>query len=94
MKPVQIRMARAALGWGAGELGEAIGLSEADVERIEAGTGTDPAALARLRSAFEAKGILFLDADETCGPGVRVVEGRLVCDEGMRPEELNASNDG
>lgn len=93
MKPVQIRMARAALGWGAGELAESLDLHEADVERIEAGTDADPVALARLRALFEANGVLFLDADEAGGPGVRVAAGRTEPDEGLRPEELNASND-
>jgi ribosome-binding protein aMBF1 (putative translation factor) len=94
MKPVQIRMARAALGWEPEELAGRAGLQAAVLERIELGSETDPTAVAKLQAAFEAEGVVFLDADETGGPGVRAADVSLPTCEGIRPEDLNASNDG
>lgn len=94
MKAVQIRMARAALGWGAAELAGRAGLQPGDVNRIEAGGDSDPATLCRLRTTFEAMGLVFLDADDAGKPGIRAADGLRASCEGIRPEDLNASNDG
>tara|TARA_R110002020_G_scaffold36894_39_gene111050 strand:+ start:1180 stop:1464 length:285 start_codon:yes stop_codon:yes gene_type:complete len=94
MKSVQIRMARAALGWGREELAGRAGLQPGDIDRIEAGSEPDPAVFARLRTALEAEGIVFLDADATGKPGIRAAGVAPATCEGIRPEDLNASNDG
>lgn len=94
MKPVQIRMARAALGWAPEELAGRVGLQANEIERLEQGGDGDPAVAERLRTAFEAEGVVFLDADETGGPGVRAQDAPLPSCEGIHPEDLNASNDG
>lgn len=93
MKPVQIRMARAALGWSVEELAERSGLSASDIERSETGTEADPGVMATLRNVLTAEGVMFLDATDTLGPGVRYADGRIVHDTGLRPDQLNASND-
>ncbi|MGX1306037.1 transcriptional regulator with XRE-family HTH domain [Amorphus suaedae] len=94
MKPVQIRMARAALGWAPEELAGRIGLQAGEIERLEQGVDADPDTADRLRMAFEAEGVVFLDADDSGGPGVRAADAPLPACEGIRPEDLNASNDG
>ncbi len=86
MTPVQVRMARAALGITAEALSREAGLSPADVSQLESG-GQDGIASARLRATFEAAGISFLDAD-----GVRYDERRTTA-KTVPLEEMNSYND-
>jgi predicted transcriptional regulator len=69
----QIRMARAAIRMSVRELAEASGVGQSTILRFEGGhgdmlTGT----LARLQKALEKEGVVFLEADEKYGPGVRL----------------------
>ncbi len=72
--PEQCRMARAALRMTVDELAERAGVSHSAISRLENDHPCAPAndALARLRTALEARGVVFLDGDS---PGVRL--GRL-----------------
>ena len=87
---VQVRAARAMLCWEVAELAAASGVAAGDIERLEAGDGApvdaavDQAAIVR---ALERGGIEFLGGG---APGVRLrpPPGSL------RPDELNAENDG
>ena len=72
---VQIKMARAALGWGVRDLGKRAGVAANTVNRFEVGMGTTVATLGRIQDALEEGGIVFVPGDETCGPGVRVKKG-------------------
>jgi DNA-binding XRE family transcriptional regulator len=69
--PEQCRMARAALRMTVDELAERAGVSHATISRLENDLRCAPAedALARIRTALEARGIVFLDGDS---PGVRL----------------------
>ncbi len=69
--PEQCRMARAALRMTVDELAERAGVSHAAISRLENHHPCAPAgdALARLRTALEARGVVFLDGDS---PGVRL----------------------
>lgn len=86
----QLKAARALVGWRRRELAELAGMSAATVKVVESEFG-DGEALAeareRLRQVLAAAGIEFLNGG---APGVRL----LPKDEGLRPEDLNASNDG
>lgn len=76
---VQIRMARAALGWGVRDLAKKAGLAPNTVSRFENGHGARVETLVLIERAFADEGIVFLEADQTGGPGVRlapVVRGR------------------
>ena len=73
---LQIRMARAALGWGVRELANRAGLSPNTVSRFENGAATRVDTLALMQDALERAGIVFVAADETGGPGVRLQEPR------------------
>jgi transcriptional regulator with XRE-family HTH domain len=87
---VQVRAARAMLRWDAAQLAIAAGVSEADIAFIEAHDGAPPPSaidLAAIVRAFEEGGVVFLDGG---APGVQL---RPLA-EGMRPEQLNAENDG
>jgi transcriptional regulator with XRE-family HTH domain len=72
---MQIRMARAALGWGVRDLAKRAGLAPNTVSRFENGGGARVDTLALIEQVFVEKGIVFLPADATGGPGVRLGPG-------------------
>jgi DNA-binding XRE family transcriptional regulator len=91
----QIRGARAMTGMSIEELANAAGLSTQTVSALEHGTGTgEPQAFLAAKHALEAAGILFIASGnhDEGGPGVRL-KARPNGDDGLRPEELNATND-
>lgn len=92
----QLRAARALTGLTLDTVAVDAGLPVSVVEHAEATEAhTDPSVTDKLRALFEAKGIVFLAAgegDATAGPGVRLKQANH--DEGIRPQNLNAANDG
>jgi transcriptional regulator with XRE-family HTH domain len=72
--PPQIRMARAALGWSVHELGKRAGVAGNTVSRFENGSGVMVDTLVRMQAALESAGVIFISADHTGGPGVRLRE--------------------
>ncbi|MEP9379841.1 helix-turn-helix transcriptional regulator [Aquabacter sp. CN5-332] len=92
MNVVQCRMARTALGWGVRDLAKAASVSVDTISRLERGEDLLPRTLTAIRTALESAGVQFLDnGDVAGGPGVALKVG---ADEGLRPEQLNAGNDG
>ena len=71
MVPVQIRMARAAVGWGVRELAEKAGVTANTVTRIENGADAKQSTVVALRAALEAAGVEFIP-ENGGGPGVRL----------------------
>ena len=69
MKAIQLRMARAALGWGVRELAEKAGVTANTVTRIENGADAKQSTIDRLQHALEAAGVEFTNSDQ---PGVRL----------------------
>lgn len=69
---IQMRMARAALGWGVRELAQAAGVSPNTVSRYENGAGARADTLVHLQEVLERAGVVFVPADDAAGPGVRV----------------------
>jgi len=69
MKAIQLRMARAAVGWGVRELAKKAGVAANTVTRIENGADAKQSTIDRLQQALEAAGIEFINGDR---PGVRV----------------------
>ncbi len=66
-------MARAALGISVRELSVRTGVADSTILRFETGKGGILAAnLDRLQTTLEAGGIIFVAADPTGGPGVRL----------------------
>jgi transcriptional regulator with XRE-family HTH domain len=74
--PLQVRMARAALGWGVRNLAEKAGLAPNTVSRFENGAGARVETLAQIERALQAEGIVFVPADATTGPGVRLARSK------------------
>jgi transcriptional regulator with XRE-family HTH domain len=69
MKPIQLRMARAAVGWGVRELAEKAGITANTVTRIENGADAKQSTMDKLQRALEAAGVEFTNGDQ---PGVRL----------------------
>ena len=61
MKPVQLKMARAAVGWGVRDLAKKAGVTANTVTRIENGADAKQSTIDRLRHALEVAGIEFID---------------------------------
>ena len=75
MKAVQLRMARAAVGWGVRELAERAGITANTVTRIENGADAKQSTMDRLQGALEAAGVEFTNGDQ---PGVRLTKAAAV----------------
>jgi transcriptional regulator with XRE-family HTH domain len=71
MKAVQLRMARAAIGWGVRELGEKAGVAANTVTRIENGADAKQSTMDKLKRALEAAGVEFIE-ENGGGPGARL----------------------
>jgi transcriptional regulator with XRE-family HTH domain len=69
MKAIQLKMARAAIGWGVRELAEKAGVTANTVTRIENGADAKQSTIDALQRALEAAGIEFINGDQ---PGVRL----------------------
>lgn len=74
---MQIKMARAALGWSVHALAEKAGTTANTVSRIERGGEALAATLGKMQSALEAGGVVFLGDGQNIdgGPGVRLRKG-------------------
>lgn len=72
IRPVHVRMARAALGWSLKELSEKAGVNLNTISRYEAGKQVMSGTLERIEDVFEKEGIIFVDDERELGPGVRL----------------------
>lgn len=71
----QIRAARGLVGWSQTDLAFAAGIGLATVQRLERQDGmlrgiTDT--IWKIRKALEEAGIIFIEGDDSTGPGVRL----------------------
>jgi transcriptional regulator with XRE-family HTH domain len=73
LEPKQLRAARALAGWSREELAKRSGVPEITTRQFELGK-TDPrqTTVHKWRRALEKAGVVFLDADDEWGPGVRL----------------------
>jgi transcriptional regulator with XRE-family HTH domain len=71
MKAIQLRMARAAVGWGVRELAAKAGVVANTVTRIENGADAKQSTMDALQRALEAAGIEFTNGEQ---PGVRLTK--------------------
>ena len=72
MTPVQLRMARVALDLTVRDIEARTGVNKNTVSRFEAGRDILASALQKLERFFRDEGVIFLDADESGGVGVRL----------------------
>jgi len=71
MKPIQLKMARAAAGWGVRDLAKKAGVTANTVTRIENGADAKQSTMDKLQHALEVAGVDFID-ENGGGPGVRL----------------------
>jgi transcriptional regulator with XRE-family HTH domain len=71
MKAIQLRMARAAVGWGVRELAEKAGVTANTVTRIENGADAKQSTIDALQRALETAGVEFTNGEQ---PGVRLTK--------------------
>jgi transcriptional regulator with XRE-family HTH domain len=71
MKAIQLRMARAAIGWGVRDLAKKAGVTANTVTRIENGADAKQSTIDRLQRALESAGVVFID-ENGGGLGVRL----------------------
>jgi transcriptional regulator with XRE-family HTH domain len=75
LEPAQIRAARALLDWRQEDLANASGVGTATIQRVEKSEQPKTgyvSTLMRIQTAFEKAGILFINADEMGGFGLRL----------------------
>jgi transcriptional regulator with XRE-family HTH domain len=72
---VQIRMARAAVGWGVRELAAKAGVTANTITRIENGADAKTSTVDAIRRALEEAGVEFIP-ENGGGPGVRLKKDR------------------
>jgi transcriptional regulator with XRE-family HTH domain len=77
-------MARTALGWGVRDLARKAGVSPTTVTRFENGAHTRVDTLGQIQEVLERAGIIFVAADDTGGPGVRLREPKRLS---VRPND-------
>jgi predicted transcriptional regulator len=71
----QIRAARALVSWSQPALAKASGLSLPTIVRMESAAGPGRSSAANVdavRRALEDAGVVFVEADDSIGPGVRL----------------------
>lgn len=71
MKPMQCRMARAALQWTTSDLGKRAGVGANTVNRFETGQDARVSSVDKMRAALESAGVIFVEENGE-GPGVRL----------------------
>jgi transcriptional regulator with XRE-family HTH domain len=71
MKAVQLRMARAAIGWGVRELAKKASVTANTVTRIENGADAKQSTMDALQGALEGAGVEFTNGEQ---PGVRLTK--------------------
>jgi transcriptional regulator with XRE-family HTH domain len=74
MKAIQLRMARAAAGWGVRELAEKAGVTANTISRIELGADAKQSTIEAIQRALEDAGIVFIP-ENGGGVGVRIRKG-------------------
>jgi transcriptional regulator with XRE-family HTH domain len=71
--PLQIKMARTALGLGVRDLAAAAEIAPSTIHRFETDKGSmHSRTLDRVQQVLEERGIIFISADASGGPGVRL----------------------
>lgn len=73
LEPIQVKLARVALGFGVRELAEAASIAPSTITRFESGKGGMQArTLDKIQRVLERGGVVFIEADKDGGVGVRL----------------------
>lgn len=73
LEPIQVKLARVALGLGVRELAAAADIAPSTITRFESGKGGMQArTLDKIQRVLERGGVVFIDSDGNGGVGVRL----------------------
>ena len=71
--PLQVKLARTAVCLGVRELAAAAGVAPSTIQRFESGRGDmQSRTLDKVQQSLEASGVVFIPADSSGGPGIRL----------------------
>lgn len=71
--PLQVKLARTAVGLGVRELADAADVAPSTIQRFESGRGDmQSRTLDKVQRCLESSGVIFIPADSQGGPGVRL----------------------
>lgn len=91
----QLRAARALINMSVEDLASACGLSGDVITEAETSSGNvDPAISDQLTRTLESRGVVFVSAGQQDASGAGVRLQAQTPEEGIRPQNLNAANDG
>lgn len=77
LTPAQLKAARALIGWTREDLAEKSGIPAVTIRGFESlGADSKMSTILRMRRALSAAGVVFIDEDESGGPGVRLAKPR------------------
>ena len=76
IRPAQLRMARAALGWSLKELAEKAKVHLNTVSRCEAGYEALTGTMQRIEDVFKSEGVVFTEDDLGIGVTMPLIKGR------------------
>ena len=72
LKPVHLRMARAALNWTVRDLESKAKINKNTISRYEAEREVLSGTIDKLEKVLESAGITFIQEDDVGGPGIRL----------------------
>lgn len=72
IRPMHLRMARAALGWSLKDLAEKADVNINTISRYEAGAQVMSGTISKIEAALVQQGVIFLEDEGELGPGVRM----------------------
>jgi transcriptional regulator with XRE-family HTH domain len=72
IRPLHLRMARAALGWSLKELAEKAEVNINTISRYESGSQVMTGTINKIEAVLLEEGVIFLEDDGEWGPGVRL----------------------
>ena len=72
IRPLHLRMARAALGWSLKELAEKAEVNINTISRYESGSQVMTGTISKIEAVLLKEGVVFLEDDGEMGPGVRL----------------------
>ena len=72
MRPIHLRMARAALNWTVRELADRADVNKNTISRYESGQEIVSGALHKIEETLAAEGIVFFEKDKVFGTGVKL----------------------
>ena len=75
MRPIHLRMARAALGWTLKDLAERAKVNLNTVSRYEAGFEILSGTMQKIEDVLRAEGVDFIEEDEEFAPTIQIRKG-------------------